>query len=154
MEITNIIKSFIKGRNKKAFSARDAYMTSRYGEIISTEKMLSNFFEKAEETIRSRAQAGHFSTIIELNTDLVNYTDQIAGFFTQQNYNVIVLNSDAEVNGKQLKGLSLPFMVVIWANMTDEPVENRTIKDAVKDASTGYEDVYATSDADLSSIED
>lgn len=122
----NLFETFKNKFKKKPFSARDAYMTAKYGHIATNEEMLMKFFTDTEDLIKSKSTAGNYCAMVEVDVDLQSSVDEIVEYYNKMGFQVMKLNNKTMVNGKNLKNLQSTFIILVWNTLTDDPTLNKS----------------------------
>lgn len=113
----------------KIASARDAYMASKYCEILSKEEMIKRVYDTALERIKIRNTYGETSCMLALDYDLEDDIPDIISNFKKKGYNVIRLSENTKVDGKTLTSevIDGTLLILTWPNI-------KAIKNNIKEA--------------------
>ena len=102
--------------DNKLLSAEDAYLRATYKEYTSKKKLFHDLVQRIKDRIKGHMEQNTLYTIIDIEPEMMNYTDEIVNSLSSYGYQVWCLgkNELEQLNPNVKVNKTTMFMLIMW----------------------------------------
>lgn len=104
-------------KEHKVVTAREAYMTAKYGAPITEEALYDETIKVINHAIKEKVHNSLDCALIKnLRPEMAPYYNDLIKYYEDKGYTVYLINQNSTIDKKPVIGISSPMVIITWGN--------------------------------------